>query len=53
MDEKSKVYIRIDDKSRITACDGGYSICNIKNYDEWILVDEGLGDKYRSIAKAA
>lgn len=46
MDDKSKVYIRIDDKNRIIACDGGYSIGNIKNYDEWILVDEGLGDKY-------
>ena len=46
MDDKSKVYIRIDNKNRIIACDGGYSIGNIKNYDEWILVDEGLGDKY-------
>lgn len=46
MDDKSKVYIRIDNKNRIIACDGGYSIGNIKNYDEWILIDEGLGDKY-------
>ena len=46
MDDKSKVYIRIDDKNRIIACYGGYSIGNIKNYDEWILIGEGLGDKY-------
>lgn len=46
MDDKSKVYIRIDNKNRIIACDGGYSIGNIKNYGEWILIDEGLGDKY-------
>ena len=47
MDElKSKVYIRVDIEHRVTACDGGYTISNIKNFDDWILIDEGLGDKY-------
>lgn len=42
----SKVYIQIDEESRIIRCDGGYSIGNIDNLDEWILIDEGYGDKY-------
>ena len=44
--ERSKVYIRTDEKSRILACEGGYTISNIKNIDEWIFIDEGEGDKY-------
>lgn len=44
--EKSKVYIKIDEKSRILACEGGYTITNIKNIDEWIFIDEGEGDRY-------
>lgn len=43
---KSKVYIKIDNKNRIIRCEGGYTISNIKNPDEWILIDEGVGDKY-------
>lgn len=46
MDEESKVYIKIDSNNRITACDGGYTIGNIKNFDDWILIDEGEGDRY-------
>lgn len=46
MDEKSKVYIRTDDKNRITACDGGYSTSNIKNFEDWVMIDEGYGDRY-------
>lgn len=46
MNNKSKVYVRVDNSNRIIACDGGYSIGNIKNFDEWVLVDEGAGDKY-------
>lgn len=45
-DLKSKVYIKVDSENRILACDGGYSIVNITNYDEWIHIDEGFGDKY-------
>lgn len=43
---KSPVYIQVDEKNRITRCDGGYSIQNITNFDEWIKIDEGTGDKY-------
>lgn len=43
---KSKVYIKIDSQSRITHCDGGYTIVNIENFDEWTLIDEGEGSKY-------
>lgn len=44
--EKSKVYIQIDEYNRILRCDGGYTISNIENLNEWIFIDEGNGDKY-------
>ncbi len=43
---KSKVYIRIDHRSRILRCEGGYTMSNIKNIEEWIFIDEGEGDAY-------
>ncbi|MBQ0167842.1 MAG: hypothetical protein KBT02_12110 [Treponema sp.] len=43
---KSLVYAKVDDKNRITAIDGGYTIGNIKDFSEWVFVDEGAGDKY-------
>ena len=43
---KSKVYIKIDDRNRILRCEGGYTMNNIDNIDEWIFIDEGYGDKY-------
>ena len=43
---KSKVYIKIDNESRILVCEGGYTMSNIDNIDEWIFIDEGYGDKY-------
>lgn len=47
MDEtESKVYIKIDSQNRIIACDGGYTIGNITDFSEWLLIDEGAGDKY-------
>lgn len=46
MNNKSKVYILIDAQNRILRCEGGYTISNIQNIDEWILIDEGVGDKY-------
>lgn len=47
MDENlSKVYIKTDNQSRIIRCEGGYTMGNIDNVDEWLLIDEGSGDKY-------
>ncbi len=46
MDELSKVYIKIDSQNRIIQCEGGYTTANIDNADEWILIDEGTGDRY-------
>ena len=43
---KSKVYIQIDENNRVLRCEGGYTMANIKNIDEWIFIDEGDGDKY-------
>ena len=42
----SKVYIRTDENSRIICCEGGYTMGNIQNMDEWLLIDEGTGDRY-------
>lgn len=47
MDEMhSKVYIQTDSKNRITRCEGGYTIGNIQNIEEWVYIDEGDGDRY-------
>lgn len=43
---KSKVYIQVDERNRILRCEGGYTMSNIQNIDEWIFVDEGNGDRY-------
>ena len=43
---KSKVYIQINHQGYIIRCEGGYTINNIKNIDDWTLIDEGTGDKY-------
>ena len=43
---KSKVYIRIDVNNRILRCEGGYTLSNVRNIAEWILIDEGTGDRY-------
>ena len=43
---KSKVYVKVDSSDRIIAIDGGYTIGNIKDFSEWIFIDEGTGDKY-------
>ena len=42
----SKVYVKVDERNRIIAIDGGYTVSNIKNFSGWILIDEGTGDKY-------
>ena len=43
---QSKVYIKIDERSRILCCDGGYTMGNITDTAEWILIDECVGDRY-------
>ena len=43
---KSKVYVKVDEKNRILRCEGGYTMQNIQNIDEWIFIDEGTGDRY-------
>lgn len=43
---KSKVYIKTDSQNRIIYCDGGYTIDNIENIDEWTLIDEGEGVRF-------
>lgn len=43
---KSKVYVYTDEKGRIVRCEGGYTIGNIKDFEEWTLIDEGNGDRY-------
>ena len=43
-DDKSKVYIQIDNQGRILRCDGGYT--TPADLTGWIEIDEGTGDKY-------
>ena len=45
-ENKSKVYIKADEQNRILRCEGGYTMSNIDNVEEWLLIDEGVGDKY-------
>lgn len=43
---KSKVYIKLDEQNRILRCEGGYTMGNIADVSEWVLIDEGTGDRY-------
>ena len=44
--QKSKVYVLPDSSGRITRIDGGYTLSNIKDFTDWMLIDEGYGDRY-------
>lgn len=44
--EKSKVYVLPDSYGYITRIDGGYTIGNITDPENWVLIDEGNGDRY-------
>lgn len=44
--EKSKVYVFPDSTGRILRIDGGYTLSNIKDIENWVLIDEGTGDRY-------
>jgi len=43
---KSLVYVLLDEQANIVRCEGGYSMSNITNIEEWILIDSGNGDRY-------
>lgn len=43
---KSKVYVLLDERSRVIRCEGGYTMNNIDDVSKWTYVDEGYGDKY-------
>lgn len=42
----SKVYVLPDERGRILRCEGGYTISNIEDISQWVLIDEGTGDRY-------
>ena len=44
--QKSKVYVLLDEKSRIIRCEGGYTMSNIDDVSQWTYIDEGTGDRY-------
>ena len=46
VNEKSKVYVLSDAEGRITRIDGGCTLSNIKYFTDWVLIDEGYGDRY-------
>ena len=43
---RSKVYILLDENGNILRCEGGYTVSNIDAPSEWVLIDEGTGDRY-------
>ena len=43
---KSKVYALPSPEGYITRIDGGYTIGNITAPENWVLIDEGNGDRY-------
>lgn len=45
-DFASKVYVLTDENGVITRVEGGYTMSNIQNIDEWTYIDSGYGDKY-------
>lgn len=44
--QKSKVYVLLDDRSRVLRCEGGYTMSNIDDASKWTYIDEGTGDRY-------
>lgn len=42
----SKVYVKINSEYSIVAIDGGYTIANIRDPENWVCIDEGEGDRY-------
>ena len=42
----NKVYIRINDKNEIIQIEGGCTEANIKDYSDWIQIDEGEGERF-------
>lgn len=44
--QKSKVYVLLDEKSRVLLCEGGYTMNNIDDVSKWTYIDEGTGDRY-------
>ena len=44
--QKSKVYVLPDSSGYITHIDGGYTESNITDPENWVLIDEGYGDRY-------
>lgn len=44
--QKSKVYVLLDERSRVLRCEGGYTMSNIDDVSKWTFIDEGTGDRY-------
>ena len=44
--QKSKVYVLLDERSRVLRCEGGYTMSNIDDVSKWTYIDEGTGDRY-------
>lgn len=41
--QKSKVYVLLDERSRVLRCEGGYTMSNIDDVSKWTYIDEGTG----------
>lgn len=43
---KSRVYVLLDEQSRVIRCEGGYTMNNIDDVSKWTYIGEGTGDRY-------
>lgn len=44
--QKSRVYVLLDERSRVLRCEGGYTMSNIDDVTKWTYIGEGTGDRY-------
>lgn len=43
---RSKVYALLNSENCITRVEGGYTTGSITDPENWVLIDEGVGDRY-------
>ena len=49
--QKSKVYVLLDERSRVLRCEGGYTMSNIDDVSKWTYIDEGTGGQIQSVSE--
>lgn len=44
--QKAEVFVKCNSSGYITAVDGGNTLANIKDFSQWVKIDEGQGNCY-------